>query len=178
MPDNCIPAWWLPIVKERTRQNTMKHAQKLNTGQQDPENLDSGTMQLIEKGEIDADLLYTLMESTASPSKKDLKTKGKGKALPEDDTDSEKTLDANLKPADESDSLKTLEFYEDLILAKLDTFLVVTARNQYIKQSLLAKAGVSARSTGPEHLLGTIATAKPGVLARAKHVSDKTQPRQ
>lgn len=65
MAESSTRAWWLPIVEERVHQNTINQAQKIKASHQDLDDLDSETVQtlgdLINTGEIDSDLLQTLI---------------------------------------------------------------------------------------------------------------------
>lgn len=65
MAENSIHAWWLPIIEERVRQNTLNQAQQIRASHQDILNLDLTTIKrigsLINEGEIDADLLPDLI---------------------------------------------------------------------------------------------------------------------
>lgn len=65
MADNSTRAWWLPIIQERVRQNTIKEAQKIKANHQDLQYLDVAAVKilgnLVNEGEIDAVLLRTLV---------------------------------------------------------------------------------------------------------------------
>ncbi|MCJ1428903.1 hypothetical protein MMC29_006814, partial [Sticta canariensis] len=71
MAESFTHPWWLPIVAERVRQNTIKHAQKINASHQDLQNLDLEAVQglgtLINEGKIDANLLFPLISSSDQP---------------------------------------------------------------------------------------------------------------
>lgn len=68
MDDTSIRAWWLPIIEERVRQNTIRQAQMINFTFHGLANLDMATKEtlgnLIDQGEIDGALL---LELTTSP---------------------------------------------------------------------------------------------------------------
>ncbi|MCJ1465335.1 hypothetical protein MMC07_003953 [Pseudocyphellaria aurata] len=67
MGDNATRAWWLPLVQMRVNKKTVKEAQRMNACQQDLEHLDLWNLQilgnLVNEGEIDAELLYGLTKS-------------------------------------------------------------------------------------------------------------------
>lgn len=67
MAENSTRAWWLPILKERVRQNTINQAQTIKASHQNLRDLHTESLKrlgnLINEGEIDGDLFHTLMQS-------------------------------------------------------------------------------------------------------------------
>ena len=67
MGDSSTRAWWLPIIEERVRQNTLRQAQMINSTFHGLANLDLATKEslggLINQGEIDGALLLDLTTS-------------------------------------------------------------------------------------------------------------------
>ena len=68
MAENSTRAWWLPIIEERVRQNTINQAQTIKASHQNLRDLDTESVKrlgnLINEGEIDCDLFHTLMQSS------------------------------------------------------------------------------------------------------------------
>lgn len=169
MAESSTRVWWLPIVEERVRQNTINQAQKIKASHQDLDDLDSETVQrlgdLINTGEIDGDMLQTLIPPRNQLPTSTISTGAESSSVDKPELDAQQILSSNF-PGDVSGAQSS---YDASIVSsskkdlkkqrKKDRKRVKwLAANQDQTQSsapagpTISKGDASAISTKPEHL--------------------------